>query len=74
MSIAIFDLPLPVIVIEDGVEKEGYAIYVESGKTFDNDCWCVALCDGGHIRHYLSNQLKIYKNPTYGIKKNNETR
>jgi hypothetical protein len=69
MSIAIFDLPLPVVVIENGEEKDGYAIYVESGKTWENDCWCIALEDGGNVRHYLSNQIKIYHNATYGIKK-----
>lgn len=59
-----FSKPMP-IVTEDG--KDGYAIYVESSGMFDNDVWCVVLCDGGHIRHYLSNQLRIFKNATFEI-------
>jgi len=61
-----FKNPIPVIVEED---KEGYAIYVSNGGTFENDIWCVVLCDGGHVRHYLSNQIKIYKNLTFNITK-----
>jgi hypothetical protein len=61
-----FQNPIPVIV--EG-NKEGYAIYVTNGGQFENDIWCVVLCDGGDVRHYLSDQLKIYKNATLGIKK-----
>ena len=63
-----FKNPIPVIV--EG-NKEGYAIYVTNGGQFENDIWCVTLCDGGHVRHYLSDQIKIYKNATLGIKENN---
>lgn len=72
MSIAIFDIPIPVVVIENNEKKDGYAIYVESGKTFANDCWCVALCEGGLVRHYTSDQIRIWNNPTYKIKKDGE--
>ena len=61
-----FANPIPVVV-EDG--KNGYALYVRDSGTFENDVWCVVLCDGGHVRHYLSNQIRIYKNETFGIKK-----
>jgi len=61
-----FSKPIPVIV-EDN--KEGYAIYVESGGQFENDIWCIVLCDGGFVKHYLSSQIKIYFNQTFGIKK-----
>ena len=57
-----FKNPIPVLV--EGV-KEGYAIYVTNGGQFENDVWCVVLCDGGHIRHYLSNQIRMYKNETF---------
>lgn len=60
-----FKKPLPVIVEGD---KEGYAIYVTNGGQFENDIWCVVLCDGGIVRHYLSDQIKIYINATFGIK------
>ena len=40
-----FQKPIPVVV--EG-NKEGYAIYVTNGGTFENDIWCVVLCDGGN--------------------------
>jgi hypothetical protein len=60
-----FKNPIPVVV-ED---KEGYAIYVTSGGQFENDIWCVVHCDGGIVRHYLTNQIKIHTNATLGISK-----
>jgi len=61
-----FKNPIPVIV-ED--IKEGFAIYVTNGGTFENDIWCVVLCDGGFVKHYRSDQIKIYHNLTFDIKK-----
>ena len=61
-----FKHPIPVI-IEDG--KEGYAIYVTNGGQFENDVWCVALCDGGIVRHYRTDQIKLYANSTFDINK-----
>lgn len=65
-----FDVPIPVVIEENGVKKNGYAIYVESGGMYENDCWTVCHEDGGYVRHYLSDQIKIYYNATYGINKN----
>jgi hypothetical protein len=62
-----FKHPIPVIVEGD---KEGYAIYVQSGGTFENDIWCIVLCNSGIIRHYRSDQIKIYQNSTFDIQKN----
>ena len=62
-----FRVPIPVIV--EGV-KEGYAIYVTNGGTFENDIWCVVLCDGGIVRHYRSDQIKVHYNSTFDINKN----
>ena len=59
-----FKNPIPVIV--EGC-KEGYAIYVQSGGTFENDIWCVVLCDGGIVRHYRTDQIRIYQNLTFDI-------
>lgn len=67
MVIHEFIKPIPVIV-ED---KEGYAIYVQSSGMFENDIWCVCLCEGGIIRHYNTGQVKIRKNSTFNINKNN---
>ena len=61
-----FKSPIPVIV-ENG--KEGYAIYVTNGGTFENDIWCVVLCDGGIVRHYRSDQIQIHNNATLDLKK-----
>lgn len=64
-----FKNPIPVVV-EDG--KEGYAIYVTNGGTFENDIWCVVLCEGGLIRHYRSDQLVVHYNATFEIRKINK--
>lgn len=61
-----FRNPIPVIVEEN---KKGYAIYVSNGGTFENDIWCVVHCDGGIVRHYRSNQIRINQNGTFGIEK-----
>jgi len=60
-----FKKPIPVIV--EG-NKEGYAIYVTNSGMFENDVWCVALCEGGIVRHYRSDQIKIHYNGTFKIK------
>ena len=65
-----FKKPIPVVV-EDG--KEGYAIYVSNSGTFENDVWCVVLCEGGIVRHYLSSQIRIYHNATFEINKQLKT-
>jgi len=61
-----FRKPIPVIVEEN---KDGYAIYVSNGGTLENDIWCVVHCDGGIVRHYRSDQIKIHANATFGISK-----
>jgi hypothetical protein len=61
-----FSKPIPVVV--EG-NKDGYALYVVNSGMFENDVWCVALCEGGHIRHYTSDQVRIYVNATFNIKK-----
>ena len=61
-----FRNPIPVIVENN---KEGYAIYVRDGGTFENDIWCVIHCENGLIRHYRSDQIKIHRNETINITK-----
>lgn len=41
---------------------------------FENDIWCVVLCDGGIIRHYTTSQIKIFNNATFEINKNGKHR
>lgn len=59
-----FQNPIPVIVEGD---KEGYAIYVRDGNTLENDVWCVVHCEGGIVRHYRSDQIRIHSNGTFDI-------
>jgi hypothetical protein len=61
-----FKQPIPVVVEGD---KNGYAIYVTNSGMYENDVWCVVLCESGVVRHYLSSQIKIYQNLTFNIKK-----
>ena len=61
-----FKNPIPVVV-EDG--KEGLAVYVTNGGTFENDIWCVVHCEGGTVRHYRSDQIKMHYNGTFSITK-----
>ncbi len=60
-----FKQSIPVIVEEN---KEGYAIYVSNSGMFENDIWCVVLCEGGIVKHYRSDQIKIHFNGTFDIK------
>ena len=60
-----FKKPIPVIVENN---KEGYAIYVVNSGMFENDIWCVVLCEDGIVRHYRTDQIKIYYNRTFDIK------
>jgi hypothetical protein len=66
MTIHEFAKPIPVVV-EDG--KEGFALYVESSGMFENDVWCVVHCEGGVVRHYASDQVRVYLNATFGIRR-----
>lgn len=61
-----FKNPVPVVVEND---KEGYAIYVRDGGMFENDIWCVVHCNGGIVRHYRSDQIRIHRNMTFDIDK-----
>jgi len=61
-----FSKPIPVVV--EG-NKNGYALYVTNSGMLENDIWCVILCDGGIVRHYKSNQIRIFVNETFNIKK-----
>lgn len=61
-----FHKPIPVIVEHNA---EGYAIYVESSGMFENDIWCVVLCQDGVVKHYNTSQIRVHYNSTFGIKK-----
>ena len=61
-----FSKPIPVVV-EDNID--GYALYVTDSGMLENDIWCVVHCKGGIVRHYRSDQIRIYKNATFDIEK-----
>jgi hypothetical protein len=61
-----FKNPLPVVT----PMGEGYAIYIRDGGTFENDIWAIVLTEGGKVLHFRSDQIKVYQNSTFDIKKN----
>ena len=60
-----FKNPIPVVT----PFGEGYAIYAVWTGGFENDIWTVALCDGGIIRHFRTDQIKMHVSGTLGITK-----
>jgi hypothetical protein len=60
-----FRNPIPVVT----PLGDGYAIYVTSSGTLEDDCWAVALRDGGNVKHFLSRDICIWANGTFGIRK-----
>ena len=70
----IHEFKKPILVVVEGSEN-GYAIYVTDSGTFENDVWCAVHCNGGIVRHYRSDQIKVYINSTFDISKtkDNET-
>lgn len=49
---------------------DGYIWYIKDNGMLENDEFCVVLLKGGHVRHFTSDQIKIWENATYGIRKN----
>ena len=45
----------------------GSLLYVESGGPLANDIFAVVLEDGGKIRHFRSDQVRVLDNPTMDI-------
>lgn len=60
-----FKNPIPVVT----PIGNAYAIYTTNSGTFENDVWTVCLEDGGKILHFRTDQLKVYSNATFDIKK-----
>lgn len=48
---------------------EGYIWYIKDNGMYENDEFTVVLLDGGAVRHFTSDQIKIWSNDTYTIKK-----
>lgn len=58
-----FNKPIPVVT----PMGDAYAIYCTSNGMLENDEWTCALIEDGQIRHFLTNDIKIWSNGTYGI-------
>lgn len=48
---------------------DGYVWYIKDGGMFENDEYTVVLLAGGQIKHFTGDQINIYHNETYCIKK-----
>jgi hypothetical protein len=60
-----FKNPMPVVT----PMGSGYAIYVRDSGTFENDVWAVVLEKEGKILHFRVDQLRMFKNSTFDISK-----
>lgn len=47
----------------------GWVWYIKENGMFENDELTVVLFDGGIIKHFTTDQVKIWHNETYDIKK-----
>lgn len=64
-----FSNPVPVVT----PLGDGYSLYVRDGGTWENDIWCVVLEDGGQVKHFRTDQIKIHSNATFDIQKDLRT-
>lgn len=46
---------------------DGYILYITPGGMLENDEITVVLLDGGKIKHFTSDQVRVWKNSTYEI-------
>jgi hypothetical protein len=60
-----FKTPIPVTT----PMGDGYILYVRDGGTWENDIFAVVLTECGNIRHFRSDQINVWANATFGIKK-----
>jgi len=60
-----FDQPIPCTT----PLGDGYLLYVSSNGIFENDEFTVTMTEDGSVKHFTSEQIKIWRNETYGIKK-----
>lgn len=47
---------------------DGYILYVKENGMWENDIFTVVLEDGGAIKHFTSDQIKVWHNATFNIK------
>jgi len=46
---------------------DGYILYITPSGMLENDEITVVLSKGGEIKHFTSDQVRVWKNSTYGI-------
>jgi len=51
---------------------DGFIWYMKQNGYLENDELTVILCEGGIIRHFTTDQVQIFHNETYQIKKKHE--
>jgi hypothetical protein len=47
---------------------DGYILYVKENGMWENDIFTVVLEEGGLIKHFTSDQIKVWHNATFNIK------
>ena len=47
---------------------DGYILYVKENGMWENDIFTVVLEEGGSIKHFTSDQIKVWHNATFNIK------
>jgi hypothetical protein len=55
--------PIPVVT----PLGDGYILYITPNGFLENDEITVVLSNGGKIKHFSSDQVRVWKNSTYGI-------
>ena len=46
---------------------DGYILYVKENGMWENDIFTVVLENGGSVKHFTSEQIKVWKNATFNI-------
>jgi hypothetical protein len=48
---------------------DAYGIYATDSGMFENDTWTCVLKNGGDVKHFTTNEIRISHNGTFDIKK-----
>lgn len=51
---------------------DGYVWYIAYNGFLENDEVSVILNDGGIVKHFTTDPIRIWRNETYGINKNTQ--
>jgi hypothetical protein len=49
-----------------------YVLYIKCNGFLENDEFTCVLTEDGSVRHFTSDQIKVWHNETYKIKKNEQ--